>query len=341
VCTVLNLRHLPIAQGDADKRLEPIRKVVNELLALPSDAKPSQSKKSIKAQGSAIKALQNLKYYDLLANPDLLSQLAIVDKRFPEAPKVHGAAQLPDMSFETIPWLPDEARKAIETWARDGTLDLTSLLELVFAKLEGDVCDFVLSWIQGVFNWMEDDDMNVQTGLLDAIQSLESNDNLKSVLPTLRLRVVRNLSPKRHGEILVGLMESGGEDVATAAVERFAPPRSPGPFCFDPVLHRLTRRRHADCKDFREEAIPLFTERLVKALHRPFALKVLLAGLDGGKAAPPWKMEEALLPLVGTLIQQLQGGDAATHTRQLVKALPRFGCSACQRSSRCFPTSLR
>ena len=34
---------------------------------------------------------------------------------------------------------------------------------------------------------MEDDDRNVQTGLLDAIQSLESNDNLKSVLPTLRL----------------------------------------------------------------------------------------------------------------------------------------------------------
>ena len=51
------------------------------------------------------------------------------------------------------PWLPDAARDAIETWALDGTLDLTRLLELVFAKLEGDVCDFVLSWIQGVFNW--------------------------------------------------------------------------------------------------------------------------------------------------------------------------------------------
>ena len=51
-----------------------------------------------------------------------------------------------------------------------------------------------------------EEDPIVQKGLLDAIQSLESNDNLKSVLPTLRLRVVRNLSPKRHGEILVGLM---------------------------------------------------------------------------------------------------------------------------------------
>ena len=160
--------------------------------------------------------------------------------------------------------------------------------------------------------------------MLDAIQSLESNDNLKSVLPTLRLRVVRNLSPKRHGEILVGLMESGGEDVATAAVERFAPPCSPGPFCFDPVLHRLTRRRHADHYDFREEAISLVTERLVKALHNPLALKVLLANRRE-VAYPLTLMQKALLPLVGTLTQQMRRGDAATHTRQFVEALPPGG----------------
>ena len=89
-------------QAAAKKRLAPIRKVVDNLLALPLGRDPPQNKKSIEAQESAIKALANLEYYDLLANPDLLSQFAVIDKRFPEAPEVYGAAQLPDWSIKTL-----------------------------------------------------------------------------------------------------------------------------------------------------------------------------------------------------------------------------------------------
>ena len=137
LCIVLNLRHLPIAQADAEKRLAPIRKVVNELLALPLDAKPSQSKKSIKAQESAIAALANLEYYDL-ADPGLLSQLAVLDKRFPWPPDLRGAPELPDESRETIPWLPVAARDAI-CWTfcnpRLNHMELQRWVEFVFAKL--------------------------------------------------------------------------------------------------------------------------------------------------------------------------------------------------------------
>jgi len=259
---------------------------------------PSQSKKSIEAQESAIAALKNLEWYDL-ADPGLLSQLAVLNKRFPWPPELRGAPELPDESRDTIPWLPVEVRDAIR-WMfcnpRLNRMELQTWVEIVFAKLEGDACDYVLSCLE--------EDPIVQKDLLDAIQSLESNDDLnQSVLATLRLRIVRNLHPFRHGEILVGLVESAGDDVATAAAERFA----------------LTRR-YGDRMS--EEAIPLVTEQLVKALHSPLALKVLLAGLHSRSHC---KMEEALLPLVGTLIQQLQGGDAATHTRQLVEALPPRG----------------
>ena len=306
LCIVLNLRHLPIAQGDAKKRLEPIRKVVNELLALSSDAKPSQSKKSIKAQESAIAALANLEYYDL-ADPGLLSQLAVLDKRFPWPPDLRGAPELPDEPRETIPWLPVAARDAI-CWTfcnpRLNHMELQRWVEFVFAKLEGDACDYVLSCLE--------EDPLVQKDLLDAIQSLESNDDLnQSVLAALRLRIVRNLHPFRHGKILVGLVESAGDDVATAAAERFAPTRQSGTLVYDPAL-AAQFRRNGDRMS--EEAIPLVTEQLVKALHSPLALKVLLAGLHSPRTQ--LKIEYALLPLVGTLIQQMQGaGDAVTHTR--------------------------
>ena len=188
----LTVRHLSIAQAAAKKRLAPIRKVVGTLLDVPQGRDPSQSKKSIEAQESAIAALKNLEWYDL-ADPGLLSQLAVLNKRFPWPPELRGAPELPDESRDTIPWLPVEVRDAIR-WMfcnpRLNRMELQTCVEIVFAKLEGDACDYVLSCLE--------EDPIVQKDLLDAIQSLESNDDLnQSVLATLRLRIVRNLHPFR------------------------------------------------------------------------------------------------------------------------------------------------
>ena len=56
--------------------------------------------------------------------------------------------------------------------------------------------------------------------LSTAFEILYDRDGQARHLAALRLRIVRNLHPFRHGEILVGLVESAGDDVAQDGVEQ-------------------------------------------------------------------------------------------------------------------------